>query len=204
MRSLPCVPDGAAEDGGAKELVDVAIQEVGKMPVGVCKGTHLAPVVFRMFERLAHLHPESMDTPQIPTYPNKVLLAWAEAISGNENLQDWLMGSDFPELGVFCHALRNETTSRAWLRHHGHVHLMALLLGTEGEKEAVTWLRQNGQPILADMAETADNDEDALGRLLALTRKGGDGLWAQIAVRIQGVKNDIEESNNDVHRIDPN
>lgn len=148
--------------------------------------------------------PDFMPTSPIPTYPDKVLLAWAEAISGNEQIQDWLMASDFPELGVFCHALRNEATSRAWLRHHGHVHLMALLLGTEGEKEAVTWLRDNGQPTLADMAEAADNDEDAFIRLLRLTRKGGDGLWAQIAARIQGVKNDIEESNNDVHRIDPN
>ena len=66
------------------------------------------------------------------------------------------------------------------------------------------WLRQNGHSILADMAESADNDEEALTRLLLRAKQDGDGLWAQIAVRIQTVKNDIEESNNDVHRIDPN
>ena len=54
------------------------------------------------------------------------------------------------------------------------------------------------------MAESADNDEEALTRLLLRAKQDGDGLWAQIAVRIQTVKNDIEESNNDVHRIDPN
>jgi hypothetical protein len=115
----------------------------------------------------------------LPAYPNKVLLAWAEAITGHEELRDWLMGSDYPELGVFCHALNNEPTSRAWLRHRGHAHLMALIEGAE------------------------DNDEDALARLMR-----GDpdinGIWALIALRIQHVKNGIEEANNDVHRIDPN
>ncbi|RPG81728.1 MAG: hypothetical protein CBC74_001395 [Crocinitomicaceae bacterium TMED114] len=141
----------------------------------------------------------------LPLYPNKVLLAWAEAISGHEELRDWLMGSDYPELGVFCHALRNEETSRAWLKHHGHPHLMALLLGTEGEKEAVDWLQRQGHATLADMALAADNDDDALLRLMRLARQeNGDGLWAQIAMRIRDVKNDIEDANNDVHRIDPN
>ena len=115
------------------------------------------------------------------------------------------MGSDYPELGVFCHALRNEETSRAWLKHHGHPHLMALLLGTEGEKEAVDWLQRQGHATLADMALAADNDDDALLRLMRLARQeNGDGLWAQIAMRIRDVKNDIEDANNDVHRIDPN
>ncbi len=139
----------------------------------------------------------------LPSYPGKVLLAWAEAITGNEELRDWLMASAYPELGVFCHALMNEPTSRSWLRHHGHAHLMALIEGAEGESRAVEWLRHEGGSILADMALAADNDEDALARLMQ-----GDpdvnGIWVLIALRIQHVKNDIEESNNDVHRIDPN
>ena len=145
----------------------------------------------------------SMKTPQLPAYPTKVLLAWTEAISGQEPLRDWLMGSEYPELGVFCHALHNEPTSRAWLRHHGHPFLMALLEGAEGEKTAVDWLRHNGGTTLADMALIADNDEEALARLM----KGDpdvNGIWVQIALRLRHVKNEIEESNNDVHRIDPN
>ena len=53
------------------------------------------------------------------------------------------------------------------------------------------------------MALAADNDEDALARLM---RGNPDinGIWVLIALRIQHVKNDIEEANNDVHRIDPN
>lgn len=144
-----------------------------------------------------------MPAPSLPAYPSKVLLAWAEAILGHEDIRDWLMASDYPELGVFCHALRNEPSSRAWLRHHGHLHLMALIEGAEGEARAVKWLRGTAGDTLADMALAADNDEEALGRLMT-----GDpdvkGIWAQIALRMRHVKNDIEAANNDVHRIDPN
>ena len=80
---------------------------------------------------------------------------------------------------------------------------MALIEGAEGESRAVQWLRHEGGDILADMALAADNDEDALARLM---RGNPDinGIWVLIALRIQHVKNDIEEANNDVHRIDPN
>ena len=138
-------------------------------------------------------------------YPLKVLLAWAEAISGSDELRDWLMGSEYPELGVFCHALRNEETSRAWLRHKQQQVLLALLEGAEGDEQAVAWLKEQGQSVLADMALAADNDEEAMSRLMAPAVRGkGDGLWAQIALRIRDVKNEIESMNNDVHRIDPN
>ena len=138
-------------------------------------------------------------------YPTKVLLAWAEAISGNEEFRDWLMGSEYPELGVFCHAMHNEETSRAWLRHKGHHVLLALLKGAEGEEQAVKWLEEQGHFVIADMALAADNDDEATARLMAPAARGdGDGLWAEIAVRIREVKNEIEAQNNDVHRIDPN
>ena len=159
----------------------------------------------RMFPkcRKGSIFPLSMQVPPLPLYPNKVLLAWAEAITGREELRDWLMGSEYPELGVFCHALHNEPTSRAWLRKHQHVFLLALLEGAEGQSKAVKWLRHEAGDTLADMALAADNDDQALSRLMT-----GDpdakGIWAQIALRMRHVKNLIEESNNDVHRIDPN
>ena len=139
----------------------------------------------------------------LPAYPNKVLLAWTEAMMGHDELRDWLLGSAYPELGVFCHALQNEPTSRAWLRHHGHLHLMALIEGAEGEQKAVDWLRHEGGDTLADMALAADNDDDALRRLMT-GNPDELGIWAQIALRMRHIKNDIEEANNDVHRIDPN
>ena len=81
-----------------------------------------------MLERRRIFHHRcAMADPTLRPYPTKVLLAWAEAISGNDEFRDWLMGSEYPELGVFCHALHNEPTSRAWMRHAGHHVLIALL-----------------------------------------------------------------------------
>ena len=41
-------------------------------------------------------------------YPIKVLVAWGEAISGNGEFRDWLLGNGYPELGLFVHALHNQ------------------------------------------------------------------------------------------------
>ena len=39
-------------------------------------------------------------------YPSKILVGWAEAISGNIELRDWFLSSDqYKELGMCIHAL---------------------------------------------------------------------------------------------------
>ena len=48
-------------------------------------------------------------------YPSKILLAWAEAIGGNEEIRDLLISSQYKELGIFCFALLNDEKSRKWL-----------------------------------------------------------------------------------------
>ena len=70
-------------------------------------------------------------------YPAKVLLAWGEAISGNQALKDWLAGNGYPELAMACHAIRNHGPSRTWLMEHGFQHLMAMIRGSEGDKQAL-------------------------------------------------------------------
>lgn len=131
-------------------------------------------------------------------YPPKVLLAWGEAISGNAKLRDWLIQSGYQELGLFCFALRNVASARDWLMKNGHPHLMALIRGAEGEKQAIQWLIHSGDQLLADMALAADNDVPAMNRILAKDR-----VWAVIAAKMAAVKNDIEDSNQDFHRISP-
>jgi hypothetical protein len=59
------------------------------------------------------------------------------------------------------------------------------------------WLRKSGYDILEKMARAADNSEDALLWLFA----NGYSDMATVAQRIRKVKNDIEDSNADVHRI---
>jgi hypothetical protein len=134
------------------------------------------------------------------TYPEKILLAWGEAISGNAEIRDWLMANGFRELGLFCFALRNQNMARDWLMKNGHPHLMAIIRGAEGDKQAIGWLAVNGYEMLRLVALGADNEDDAVMELM----KAGDRLMAGLALKIRAVKNGIEQDNNDVHRISPN
>ena len=43
---------------------------------------------------------------RLETYPVKILLAFAEAISGNEKIIRWLMENKFPELGALAISIR--------------------------------------------------------------------------------------------------
>lgn len=128
-------------------------------------------------------------------YPVKVLVAWGEAISGNRELRDWLLGNGFPELGLFVHAMHNQQSAREWLQQEGFPELMALCCGTEGDARAVQWLLNHGHITLANMARAADNDDDAMRILM----KEPDRIWATLALKMRSIKNGIEERHNDWH-----
>ena len=131
------------------------------------------------------------------SYSTKILLAWGEAISGNTKLRDWLIKNGFPELGLFCFALRNKDDARNWLLENGHPHLMALINGAEGNMTAVAWLMKNNYELLGQMAMAADNDEEAMRWIHLHTSKE----IFLIAQKIQFVKNRIDADNEDAHRF---
>ena len=128
-------------------------------------------------------------------YPVKILVAWGEAISGNRELRDWLLGNGFPELGLFVHAMHNQQSAREWLQQEGFPELMALCCGTEGDARAVQWLLNHGHITLANMARAADNDDDAMRILM----EEPDRIWATLALKMRSIKNGIEERHNDWH-----
>jgi hypothetical protein len=130
-------------------------------------------------------------------YPAKVILAWGEAISGNKEIREWLMVNGYPELGLFVHALHNQSDARTWMMENGYPHLMALINGSEGNPNAILWLRKHNMDVLEKMAGAADNRDDAL---LWLLNQGYQDM-ASVAQKIRKVKNEIEEGNNDVHKI---
>ncbi|MDA0945973.1 MAG: hypothetical protein RLZZ314_217 [Bacteroidota bacterium] len=128
-------------------------------------------------------------------YPDKVLLAWGEAISGDQAIRHWLMSHGYPELGLFVHALHLDPSAREWLMTEGHPELMALCRGAEGDSQAVQWLRAHNLDVLADMALASDNDDEAMTRVL----KHGGALWGGLALKIRSIKNGIESRHNDWH-----
>lgn len=79
----------------------------------------------------------------------------------------------------------------------GFPHLMALIRGAEGDSQAIQWLQKHKFTYLADVALGADNDDEAIKRLLGL----GQREWAGLALKIRSVKNQIEADNEDIHKI---
>ena len=132
------------------------------------------------------------------TYPNKVLIAWKEAISGNEEIRDWLMKSNYKELGVFCFALTNDKSSRKWLFNNGYPHLLATIEGTEGKEEALVWLQKNNFMLLFHVARSADSYSESQKWL-----QKNDRLMLAISLQMEFVKDEIEDKNIDPHRINP-
>lgn len=133
------------------------------------------------------------------SYPAKVIVAWGEAVTGNKQIRDWLMKNGYPELGLFVFAVRNQDEARAWLMKNGFPHLMAMINGAEGKGEAVDWLMKNNLDILAHVALSGDGDDKALHWL----KNKGHREFAMLSLKIRYVKDEIEQGNNDIHRISP-
>ena len=130
-------------------------------------------------------------------YPPKIIVAWGEAIVGNTKIRDWLIMNGYRELGLFTFALRNKDDARMWLMKNGYPHLMAMINGVEGNKVALQWLLKHNFEILYKMALSGDGDEDAHLWLIA----NNHAAYAMIAKKIEFVKDQIEEDNNDPHHI---
>ncbi|MBL4625297.1 MAG: hypothetical protein JKY42_09195 [Flavobacteriales bacterium] len=128
-------------------------------------------------------------------YPEKILLAWSEAIKGNAKIRDFLTKNGYPELGMFCFALRNHDTARTWLVENKHMHLMALINGVEGDEDAIQWLTNSGFNVLAKVALAGDNELSAFNWL-----RNNDFLFAKIAKEIRIIKNEIADNNADPHK----
>jgi hypothetical protein len=129
-------------------------------------------------------------------YPAKILVAWTEAIGGNLGLRDWLLKNGYPELGVFCSALRNKPEARAWLMKNGHAHLMAVINGIEGQEGALQWLERNNMGVLKQVALAGDGDEAAMKWLV----EHGHRELAMAAYRMNVVKRGIDEDHSDPHK----
>lgn len=129
-------------------------------------------------------------------YPSKIIVAWTEAIGGNNKIRDVLLESEYKELGVFIHALYLKDDAREWLMDNGFPHLMAMIYGVEGDEKAIEWLEKYGFDVLKNMALAGDGEKEGYRWLM----KNGYKDMAMVASRIQSVKDSIEEDHNDFHK----
>lgn len=132
-------------------------------------------------------------------YPEKIILAWAEAIDGNKDIRDWLMSNGYPELGLFVFALYHKREARQWLIDNKFPHLMAMIECAEGREQACHWLVKFDYALLEKVARIADNDEAAAQWMLDRDEKS----LLRLALRIRSVKNEIQSKHDDMHFISP-
>lgn len=74
---------------------------------------------------------------------------------------------------------------------------MALINGVEGNIKAVQWLDHYGFHVLSKVALAGDSDQRAFQWLIDRELK----LMALLAKKIEFVKLEIEEKNNDIHHF---
>ena len=129
-------------------------------------------------------------------YPAKVIIAWGEAIGGNNKIREWLGKNGYPELSTFVYALKLNKDARMWLAKNGYPHLLALIHGAEGDDKALGWLKIHNFDILYHMALAGDSHRPSIEWLM-INHKD----FAMVALRIKSVKDQIEDDNADPHKI---
>ena len=131
-------------------------------------------------------------------YPSKVLVAWREAIGGNVEFRDFLIRSQYKELGIFCFAILNDKKSRKWLLDNNYGHLLATIEGIEGKDSALVFLKENGFDLLFHFARSADSWKDS-----QIWLQKNDKLLYAISLKIEFIKDEIELNNEDPHKLNP-
>lgn len=128
-------------------------------------------------------------------YHPKIILAWAKAIEGNDDLMLWLKENGYPELAIATHAIYLKEEARDWLTQNGYPHLMAMINAAEGNELAQKWLLAHDFEILYHMALAIDDEQESWEWL-------GQHVSADMFLltkSIKKVKDQIEENHNDVH-----
>ena len=128
-------------------------------------------------------------------YHPKVILAWAKAMEGNQDLANWLKDNGFEELVFANAAIYLKQEARNWLMQNGYPHLMAMIHAAEGDERAQKWLLANDFEILYHIALAVEDEQESWAWLKNNTTQD-IFLLAQM---IRTVKNNIEENHNDVH-----
>lgn len=128
-------------------------------------------------------------------YHPKVILAWAKALEGNQEISAWLKENGFLELNMACSAIRLNNEARNWLMQNGYPHLMAFINASEGKESAQKWLLAHDFEILYHMSLAIEDEQESW---IWLKENTTQDLFI-LTQSIKRVKDQIEETHNDVH-----
>ncbi len=128
-------------------------------------------------------------------YHPKIILAWAKAVEGNEDLLLWLKENDYNELVMATYAIYLREEARTWLQDNGYAHLLAFINAAEGNESAQKWLETHGFETLYHMALAIEDVQESWGWL----SKHVTADMFLLTQNIKKVKDKIEENHNDIH-----
>lgn len=129
-------------------------------------------------------------------YHPKIILAWAKAIEGNEELLNYLNENEFKELVMATYAIQLKDQAREWLMDNGYPHVMAMINAAEGNPEALNWLKKNKFELFYNMALAIDGDNNGF---IWIKHNASPDIYI-LTTAIKQVKDEIEDFNNDIHK----
>lgn len=128
-------------------------------------------------------------------YSSMVILAWAKAIEGNVDLQNWLRDNGYVELYLSVFAIYLKDEPRDWLVKNGYAHLMAMINAAEGNTNAAKWLLEHNFIMFYHLAKAVDHEEESW---IWLRQNSSQDIFI-LAKSIQIIKDQIEDNHNDIH-----
>ncbi|MFH1122008.1 MAG: hypothetical protein V1775_19475 [Bacteroidota bacterium] len=95
-------------------------------------------------------------------YPVKILIAFGETFSGNDEILGWLLKNGYPELAALSSAIRGSEQAFGWLMTHGYPQLAALDSAIDDDKKAYAWLNHHKHYFLAVLSDAVHNQPGAI------------------------------------------
>lgn len=128
-------------------------------------------------------------------YDAKIMVAWGQAIEGNQDILQWLNDNGYEELVRATYAIYLKEKDREWLQMNGYAHLLAMINAAEGNESAQQWLRTHNFEILYHIAMAVEDEPESFKWLNKHTTPD----IFMLAKSIKKVKDQIEFGNNDIY-----
>lgn len=103
-----------------------------------------------------------MQRGRLETYPTKILLAFTEAVGGNEDLFEWLLKNGYPELALLSKSIRGGEASNQILIQQNFPQFAAFDAAIHGDVNAIIWLKKHKFVFLIRLADASRGTEIAL------------------------------------------
>jgi hypothetical protein len=95
-------------------------------------------------------------------YPPKIILAFGETISGNQEITNWFLKNGYPELAALSYSIRGSEEAFAWLMNNGFPQYAALDSAIDEDQKAYQWLKDHNFLFLIVFADACHGKKEAV------------------------------------------